>query len=292
MMAKAGRVHSLHLGLVAVVIAALAVGSREITCRFQAASLVEQLVAADVAQVPRIVDRLAGYRRWADPLLRKEQDKSRPDSRPGCTRLWPCCRSMPRRPTTCASRFWWSTPPQFAIVVRDALQPAREELVARALGAWRWTRSGRHEARFQAACAWPRMPPPIGRWSQVSALVAGHLVALPASEFLAWRETLRPARRTTASMPWPQSITTRPGASKAACMPPRRWPIMRRSDPAVLFDLLATAELYQFPMIFEKLAAHAEPAAALARAELAKNLPAAAGEEEKEALAQRQALPL
>ena len=57
----------------------------------------------------------------------------------------------------------------------------------------------------------------------------------------------------------------------------------------MLFDLLATAELYQFPVIFAKLVVHADLAASLAQAELTKSLHPAAAEDEKEALAQRQA---
>ena len=41
-----------------------------------AAALVERLVAADIAEVPGIVQELDGYRRWADPLLRQEDAKA------------------------------------------------------------------------------------------------------------------------------------------------------------------------------------------------------------------------
>jgi formylglycine-generating enzyme required for sulfatase activity len=60
-------------------------------------------------------------------------------------------------------------------------------------------------------------------------------------------------------------------------------------QPDQLFDLLADSELFQFPLLFEKLAANRDKAVALAAAEIAKELPAAANENEKEFLAKRQA---
>jgi hypothetical protein len=44
-----------------------------------ASSLVEQLVLADIAEVPKLVDKLADYRRWADPLLTQELSKRLPE---------------------------------------------------------------------------------------------------------------------------------------------------------------------------------------------------------------------
>ena len=48
--------------------------------RQQAAGLVQRLLDADTAQVPGLVGELAGYRRWADPLLRQELEKDAPES--------------------------------------------------------------------------------------------------------------------------------------------------------------------------------------------------------------------
>jgi hypothetical protein len=72
MMQRAGRMHGLHLAIAAFLLVVLVVGGREIFGRIEAKALVEQLDAADIAEVPRIVDQLAGYRRWADPRLTQE----------------------------------------------------------------------------------------------------------------------------------------------------------------------------------------------------------------------------
>ena len=227
MMAQAGRVYSMRLGLAAVVLAALTLAGREISSRFQAAALVEQLVGADVAQVPRIVDRLAGYRRWANPLLRKEYDKSRPDSTARLHAALALLSVDPAQAEYLRQQLLVVPPPQFA-VVRDALQPPSQELVA---GLWKAALDPQRPApvRFQAACASASYVPADPRWSRVRALVAGHLVALQASDFLAWREALRPARKQLI-----EPLSTIYGDERRAkphlC---RRgpWPIMRAIAP-------------------------------------------------------------
>ena len=50
------------------------------------------------------------------------------------------------------------------------------------------------QQRFQAACALATYAPSDERWSHINALVAGHLVTLQASDLVAWREALRPAK--------------------------------------------------------------------------------------------------
>jgi hypothetical protein len=46
-----------------------------------AAGLVKSLRNADTAEVPAIVDEMAGYRKWAEPLLREAYDKAAAASR-------------------------------------------------------------------------------------------------------------------------------------------------------------------------------------------------------------------
>lgn len=72
MMQRAGRVYGVYSALAACLIIVLIVVGREISGRVGADSLVEQLAAADITAVPRIVDKMAGYHRWADPMLRDQ----------------------------------------------------------------------------------------------------------------------------------------------------------------------------------------------------------------------------
>src|SRR5271157_2023720 len=69
MMRRAGRVHGLRgLGL-AVLIALVSWGGMEGYGRLRASALVESLQSCVTSDVPAIVKKLSGYRRWADPKL-------------------------------------------------------------------------------------------------------------------------------------------------------------------------------------------------------------------------------
>src|SRR5207249_4074371 len=45
-----------------------------------AAGLVQQLLRADIAKVPRIIEELAAYRSWAEPLLKEQHARAAHDS--------------------------------------------------------------------------------------------------------------------------------------------------------------------------------------------------------------------
>ena len=55
-------------------------GFIERQCQTRAEGLVDELLRADIGQVPTIVSDLAGNRTWADPLLRIDLDGSKPGS--------------------------------------------------------------------------------------------------------------------------------------------------------------------------------------------------------------------
>ena len=154
-------------------------------------------------------------------------------------------------------------------------------------GRRRLTRVCQPNGGFRLAVPWQPMRPQIERWKQIETLVAGHLVSRQASEFLAWREALRPAKkqllkplgaiyRDTAEKGQSRTYATETLADYAA------------EDPNVLFDLLADAEQFQFRVIFARSAIQ-QQAIALARQELEKQPGEKASEDEKEALAKRQA---
>jgi hypothetical protein len=82
-MKRAGRVHGLRiLAAAGFLLIALLVGldirRRVVLANEQtvAAGLVEQVVRADIAQVPEIVKAMTKYRRWVDPALREVASRS------------------------------------------------------------------------------------------------------------------------------------------------------------------------------------------------------------------------
>ena len=88
MMQKAGRYHAVRglvLGLLLAIVTAtgLVIRKQVVEQRnaTQAAGWVQAVVNAATPQVPSIVDEMGEYRKWADPLLRRENDKAAANSR-------------------------------------------------------------------------------------------------------------------------------------------------------------------------------------------------------------------
>jgi len=180
-----------------------------------------------------------------------------------------------------------SVPPSQFPVLRDALLPRRNSAVE---PLWNTALDPKREIqeRFQAACALATYAPDDRRWNQINTFVAGHLVTLEVSAFVAWREALRPAKgqlikalasiyRDANQSEQFRSYATHTLADYVAELPDE------------LFDLLADAEQFQFPLLFGKLGMHKDTAVALAHAELSKRAPEEATEDQKERLAKRQA---
>ena len=58
----------------------------------EAEGLVRTALAAETPQMPAIIDAMAPYRRWVDPLLLKENERAPIYSRRNFTPVWPFCR--------------------------------------------------------------------------------------------------------------------------------------------------------------------------------------------------------
>ena len=152
MMRKAGRVQGTRCGIAVVAAVAAVFCAWEINGHYQAVSLVKRLVAADIGEVPGIVQELGAYRRWADPLLRQEVvDAAAPDSK---KRLHLDLGLLPVDESKIAELrddLLLVSPSPFP-VVRDALLPFKDS-VSEAL--WSVALDPRRavQPRFQAACA-------------------------------------------------------------------------------------------------------------------------------------------
>jgi eukaryotic-like serine/threonine-protein kinase len=287
MMRKAGRVQGTRCGIAAVVAVAAVFSAWEINGHFQAVALVKRLVAADIGEVPGIVQELGAYRRWADPLLRQEVVNGAALGSKKKLHLDLALLPVDQSKIAELRDDLLLVPPSPFPVVRDALLPFKHS-VSEALWSVALDPKQAVQPRFQAACALATYAPKDNRWNQVNTFVAARLVTLEASALVAWRETLRPAKarlikplesiyRDTNAKEQPRSFATETLADYAA------------GQPEELFDLLADAAEFQFPVLYEKLAAHKTEAVALADQELGKQPPPTANEYQKELLATRQA---
>jgi serine/threonine protein kinase/formylglycine-generating enzyme required for sulfatase activity len=293
MMGKAGRVHGIRCGIAAAALIFLMLCGVAVSRRIEekrradhAVSLVRELVASEISQVPGIVQDLGAYRRWADPLLRQEDADSAKGSN---KKLHLDLALLPVDESKIAElrdQLPMVSPSQF-LVLRDALVPYKESVVE---PLWNVALDTKRETpqRFQAACALATYAPDDRRWSQINTFIAGRLVSLEASALVVWREALRPAKeqlikplaliyRDTKQKEQSRSFATETVADYAA------------DKPEELFDLLANAEQFQFPVMFDKLVVYKDKSVGLAHEQLGKQSPENANEDQKELLAKRQA---
>jgi len=136
---------------------------------------------------------LDGYRRWADPLLRKrfdEADQGSNEKLNMALAILPVDQS--ELDNLRDSLMLWKSPSRFA-VVRDSLLPYKER-VAEPLWIAALDPKREMQQRFQAACALATYAPDDKRWREINTLVANHLVTLEASALVAYREALRPIK--------------------------------------------------------------------------------------------------
>ncbi len=293
MMQRAARVHGVRSGIVAAVLVALMVSGLAVSHQIEekrqadyATALVEQLDAADITEVPKIVEKLASYGRWADPLLRQEDAQAKEGSKQKLHTALALLHVDESKLHYLRDQLLVVTPTQFP-VVRNALLSHKDAIIeplwSAALDSKRET-----QQRFQAACALATYDPESQRWAKVQDQIADDLVALPAVYLATWMDALHPMRGKLLA---PLSVVFRDAKRKET---ERSLATDILSDyatdrPQMLADLLAEAEEFQFPVIFAKLAAHQAQAIPLAEAELAKRAGEKASEDEKERLAKRQA---
>jgi serine/threonine protein kinase/formylglycine-generating enzyme required for sulfatase activity len=287
MMRRAGRFHGIRGTVAGLIFIVALFAGWQINGRFQAGSLVKRLKSADIAEVPAIIPEFDGYRRWADPLLRRQFDEAPQGSN---EKLNLALAILPVDQAELDNLrdglMVWKSPARFT-VVRDSLLPYKER-IAEPLWIAALDPQRELQQRFQAACALATYAPDDKRWSQINTLISNHLVTLEASDHVAFREALRPAKgQLIESL---GKIYRDPNQEK----PSRRFATETLAEfaaesPDGLFNLLADGEQFQFPVIFGKLSAHRDEAITRATQEVAKTPPADANEDQKEVLAKRQA---
>ena len=197
MMRVASRYHLARAGRIVLAVAALGVAALfvrgkmdEDRHRAQAHGLVRRLLDADTMQVPSVVAELAGYRRWADPELRRAvADRA---TRPAPRRhariaLLPVDASQ--APALFAAML--EADPDEFLIVCDALRPFRTDLV---VPLWQAAESTDRPAgqSFRAAVALASYDPESERWAGRAGPVVRQLAAQPSLLVPAWVEMLRP----------------------------------------------------------------------------------------------------
>src|SRR5262249_60619729 len=79
MMRKASRYHAVRVFVAVVLLSLIGWGAYEGHGTLRAHALLERLLDANTNEVPTIVEDIAGYRRWLDPLLHDAQAQATQD---------------------------------------------------------------------------------------------------------------------------------------------------------------------------------------------------------------------
>ncbi|MFL5242461.1 MAG: formylglycine-generating enzyme family protein, partial [Gemmataceae bacterium] len=289
MMAKAAKLHAFRGLIVAASLALLCFFGWDGYGRMKASSLRDQLLNANTADVPVIVEEMDSYRRWVNPLLRNAYDNAKKDNDPR-KQLHASLALLPVDPSQVnylADRLLEAQPHEVPLLC-DALLPNKQELLEKLWSAAERSVNGKEQQRLRAACALASYDPDSRRWIAVQDQIASDLVGVPPVYLSVWIDSLRPVglklqiplagvfrdanRRETE-----RSLATDILADYAA------------AQPRFLANLLMDADQNQFVVLFAKLSVHGDEGMTSLEAELDKELRLVTDEDAKEKLAKRQA---
>ncbi|MBW3596007.1 MAG: SUMF1/EgtB/PvdO family nonheme iron enzyme [Planctomycetes bacterium] len=192
MMGRAGRYFAVRSAIVAACLLLLAGGGWEIWGRLQSQAKIETLLHAPTAQVPAVVEEMAGYRRWIDAPLQQRlaEARARGDDR---RQLHLSLALLPRDANQAdylADRLLTATPAEVA-AIRASLQPHAQTAARRM---WRIVENPEadHDQQLRAACFLASHDPHDPRWEAISATVANRLATESSMRLREWTELLRP----------------------------------------------------------------------------------------------------
>jgi formylglycine-generating enzyme required for sulfatase activity len=257
----------------------------------KAHALRDRLLDANINEVPTIVQEMASYRHWLDPLLhdayaQAEKDEDRPKQLCLSLALLPVDASQVRY---LHGRLLDAKAVEVA-VIRDLLLPYRDQLVHELWTVVESPVRGKEAQRLRAAAALAAYDPESEKWTKAQEAIGNDLVAVPAEYLGSWMEALRSVRTKLV----PQLSVVYRDASRRETERSLAADILAAfaaDDPQVLADLLTDADEKQFTVIYPKLKEHGRESGLLLTSEIDKKPPpgVTASDEKREKLAKRQA---
>jgi eukaryotic-like serine/threonine-protein kinase len=291
MLRSATRYHVVRGMVVAVLLSLIGWGSYEGRGRLQAHALRGRLLDANTNEVPGIVQDMAPYRRWLDPLLHDAQAQAEKDN----DRRKQLHASLALLPVDASQVEYLygrllDAEPDEVPVIRDALTPHKEQLVEKLWAVVESPEKDKESQRLRAAAALAKYDPESEKWAKLQAAVGNDLVNVPAVYLAMWLESLRPVREKLLA---PLAVVYRDGKRRET---ERSLATDILADYApdqlpVLADLLMDADEKQFAVIYPKFQAHSERGLAVLTGEIDQKLPSdlPSSDERREKLAKRQA---
>src|SRR5262249_55477133 len=141
-------------------------------------------------KVPPVIEEMAPYRQWTDPLLREVSEQSPQRLHAGLALL----PVDPGQVDYLFGRLLEADPQGVLPVVRDALAPHKDRLRDKLWAVVEKPEQGKESQRLRAAAALVTYDPDSKRWANVQVAVVNDLLAVPAALLTAWKDAFRPAR--------------------------------------------------------------------------------------------------
>jgi serine/threonine protein kinase/formylglycine-generating enzyme required for sulfatase activity len=292
MMGKAGRYHALRGLVVLVVLALLGWGGYETHGTLQAHALRDRLLDANTAEVPTVVEAMAPYRRWGDPLLRDalREAETNHDSR---KQLHVSLALLPVDATQVDYLYerLLDAQPQEVPVIRDALAAYQDGLLSKLWAVVETLPRGKEPQRLRAAAALAKYDPESEKWAKCSALVVHDLVRENSVYLLYWSEAFRPVKDSFLVPLGDIFRDQRPERSAERSLATDLLAGYAADQLQVLADLLLDADEKQFAVLYPKFKDRGDRGLPLLTAEIDKKLPAEmpSSDPKREKLAKRQA---
>jgi formylglycine-generating enzyme required for sulfatase activity len=274
----------MRIGVLVLLLVLVGWGTWEALGRVRAGSLVEKLSAAAAEDVPKIIEDLGPYRRWAMPYLRRMAEEAGAGPKEELRARLALSESDSSQVES-LSRMLLDAEPQEALLIVHALHSHRDELKEsfwKALG-----ETASSKARLRLACALAAFDPQDARWLNIAPAVAGLLVTENSLHLHLWTKAFADVRGFLAEplgkifrdpeKPAERSVAGNLLAAYVA------------DQPEVLTGLLLDADAGQYRDLFPLLRAHKDPAVAIFQEELQKGLPVEQQVGARDALARRQA---
>ena len=142
-----------------------------------AAGLVKQLLAAKIDKVPPIIQEIEGYRLWADPLLREENDRAAVGSPQKLHASLALLPVDPGQTTYLYDRLLDAeAEPHEAPVIADALAPHKEKLLEKLWSVVVNPGKAKEKQRLRAASALANFDSESDKWVKHSPAIVNDLV--------------------------------------------------------------------------------------------------------------------
>jgi formylglycine-generating enzyme required for sulfatase activity len=234
-----------------------------------AAGLVQAILNANTTEAPAIIENMAAYRQWTDPLLRAENHNAADGSRPKLHISLALLPVDPGQVEYLYQRLLDAEPQEVAVIV-DALAPHRDGLKEKLWVVVLTPEKGKEPQRLRAAAALAKYDPDNVEWTKANALVVEDLVQENAVFLSHWTEAYRPVRAhlfaplsVVFGDPRPERIVERKLATSLLAS-------YAADEPQVLADLMMDADAQQFRALYGKFKAHGERSVKEVQAELDK----------------------